>query len=291
MKKIELVAKISAFLVGLLYLLIFQDSEWLMYMLFVGVMLTVGISHGAIDHLLVNPSIRGKALGIFIAKYLAIMAIYLVLWLAFPLLGLIAFILMSAYHFGQSHYLNLVQGRFPKIVYFTTGLFFLLLILWADYPETSAIVGTVIDIEPYKNQLLGLVFLAGVGMLVSGWLNFGMNFNKSLIEIVFLSLLLSQLPLLLGFALYFGFWHSLPSILVEYEAMQENLGEHKLKNFVLQLMPFTGISIVGIGILLLLLVNRVESESLIFIFFVMISLVSAPHIWYMDKFLMSRTQN
>ncbi|UJP64124.1 Brp/Blh family beta-carotene 15,15'-dioxygenase [Mongoliitalea daihaiensis] len=291
MRKIELAAKVIAFFIGLLYLLFFQESDWLMYTLFVGVMLTVGISHGAIDHLLLNPSIRGKALGIFIAKYLGIMTVYLAVWLVFPLLGLIAFILMSAYHFGQSHFLNLAQGKFPQIVYFTTGLFFLLLILWADYSETSAIVGTVVNIEPYKSQLLVMIFLTGIAMLISGWMNFGKAFNRSLIEIVMIALLLSQLPLLLGFAIYFGFWHSLPSILVEYEALKDTLGEHKLKNFIYQLMPFTSISIIGIGILLLLMLNRVESESLIFVFFVLISLVSAPHIWYMDKFLMARNQN
>lgn len=291
MKKIELVSKLVAIGAGILYLAFFQENLWLIYAVFVIVMLTVGISHGAIDHLLYNPAMRGQALAKFITKYLAIMAVYLALWLFSPIVGLLAFILMSSYHFGQSHFLNHIQGKFPKTVYISTGLFFLLLILSADYAETSKIIGTIVDIGPYKSYFIGGVFLSGAAMLLSGWINYGRTFTKTLIEIFILSILLSQLPLLLGFAIYFGFWHALPSMLVEFDALKGNLGSQKFKNFILQLLPFTCISIFGISILLVLLLNRVSSEQLVFIFFVMISLISAPHIWYMDKFLMTKNQN
>lgn len=123
-------------------------------------MLTLGISHGAIDHLLVNPTIRGKELLLFIGKYLGIMGTYLLVWVLFPLVGLLLFISMSAYHFGQSHYLNEVQDKKFQFSYFLTGLFFLLLILWADFEQTSAIVGSVLIIDGYQDYLLFAVLLS-----------------------------------------------------------------------------------------------------------------------------------
>jgi len=61
MKKIEASSKIFAIAFGFLYLFFFQEKEWISYVFFTLVMLTVGISHGAIDHLLVNSTIRGKS--------------------------------------------------------------------------------------------------------------------------------------------------------------------------------------------------------------------------------------
>ncbi|MGY6521159.1 MAG: Brp/Blh family beta-carotene 15,15'-dioxygenase [Mongoliitalea sp.] len=291
MKKIEVTSKLFAIALGLLYLFFFQEKEWITYVFFTIVMATVGISHGAIDHLLVNPNIRGKELLLFIGKYLGIMGAYLLVWLLFPLIGLLSFIVMSAYHFGQSHYLNQLQDKKFKISYFLTGLFFLLLILWADFEQTSAIVATVLTIDGYQDYLLFSVILSGLLSIISGLFNFGRHFLKSLPEILVLALLLSQLPLLMGFAIYFGFWHSLPSMLVEYNVLKKHWPSNRIKKFLFQLLPFTLLAFVGMGIMIFILANRVSSDSLIFIFFVMISLVSAPHIWYMDRFLMGNPQN
>lgn len=291
MKKIEASSKIFAIAFGFLYLFFFQEKEWISYVFFTLVMLTVGISHGPIDHLLVNSTIRGKELLLFIGKYLGIMGAYLFVWVLFPLVGLLLFISMSAYHFGQSHYLNEVQDKKFQFSYFLTGLFFLLLILWADFEQTSAIVGSVLIIDGYQDYLLFAVLLSGFLSIISGLLNFGRSFLKSLPEIVILALLLSQLPLLMGFAIYFGFWHSLPSMLVEYEVLKKHWPSNRIKKFLFQLLPFTAIALAGMGIMIFFLANRVSSDTLIFIFFVMISLVSAPHIWYMDKFLMENPQN
>lgn len=291
MSKIEWVTKIGAFLFGVIYLVFFAGNETLAFAFFSIVMLTVGISHGAIDHLLLNPSIKGKDLLIFISKYLIIMAVYLIVWIFFPLVGLIAFIAMSAYHFGQSHFLDTKEGSYVKITYFLTGLFYLLLILWADFDSTSTIVGAVYAIDNYDNQLLFLIMVLGFLSLASGFISYKKKFVKKLPEFVALALLLSQPPLFMSFALYFGFWHSLPSMVVEFQALKGGFGRNQIQKFIRELLPFTLIAITGMALLIILLAGRLTSEELILVFFILISLVSAPHIWYMDKFLMQNNQN
>lgn len=291
MSKIEFGTKIGAFLIGVIYLVFLEGNETVAFGFFSIVMLTVGISHGAIDHLLLNPTIKGKALLIFISKYLLIMIAYLLVWIFFPLIGLIAFIAMSAYHFGQSHFLDAKEGSYVKTTYFLTGLFFLLLILWADFDSTSTIVGAVYTIDTYYSQLSNLLIVLGVLSVASGFVSFKKQFVKKLPEFIGLTLLLSQLPLFMSFALYFGFWHSVPSMVVEFQALKGGFGSNQVQNFIKGLLPFTLIAIIGMAMLIILLMGKLSSEELILVFFILISLVSAPHIWYMDKFLMEKHQN
>lgn len=108
MRNIEKIGKTIGLMIAIVYLLFFQGNQIFEWVLFASILLTIGIPHGALDHLLLNPKISNKGLVKFILKYLAIIVVYLVVWIFLPVPALLVFLLMSAYHFGQSHLLEMI---------------------------------------------------------------------------------------------------------------------------------------------------------------------------------------
>ena len=98
-------------------------------------------------------------------------------------------------------------------------------------------------------------------------------------------------PLLISFSVYFGFWHSLPSMLAEYAYLRNIPAFNSPLKFGKQLLPFSGISLVGIAGILFAGLEFLNPNQLYLLFFVLISLISLPHILYMDTFLKEKFQN
>ena len=57
--------------------------------------------------------------------------------------------------------------------------------------------------------------------------------------------------------------------------------------FVKSLLPFSLISIFGIAFILLVFNQWLAEKDITLLFFIMVSLISAPHIWIMNLFLES----
>ncbi|WP_375586374.1 Brp/Blh family beta-carotene 15,15'-dioxygenase [Cyclobacterium xiamenense] len=288
MRSIEYGGKLAGIAIALVYLCFFQDQPVFEWVLIGVILITVGIPHGSLDHLLQNPKISNKNLVKFIGKYLTIILVYLAVWLLVPFPALLAFLGMSAYHFGQSHFLRTPIWHLKKTTYLLTGTFYLSIIFWGDFAATTEILSGIFDASP----LAGFGWYLIIGSFVSAAVLIVRNLpNKwwpHLAEMILMGYLFYQLPLLLGFILYFGFWHALPSMQVEYSALKQHLGSQQLKAFVGKMIPFTGASILGMAAILFVLYPRSSTEELILLFFVLVSLISAPHIWYMNHFLESR---
>lgn len=288
MRNIEKIGKAIGLLLGIFYMIFFQGNEVFEWVLFGSVLLTIGIPHGALDHLLLNPKISNKGLIQFILKYLAIIILYLLVWIFLPVPALLAFLLMSAYHFGQSHFIGNTLRNKKKSTYLVTGIFYLSVIFWGDFDHTATILKGIVDISPVSEFgwpiIIGSFVLANILMIKNSrsdwrWLS---------LEMFLIGILLYQLPLLVGFIIYFGFWHALPSMQEEYLALKIYLGKNQLKNFVKRMMPFTAASIGGMWIILMIFYPGSEPEELTLLFFILVSLISAPHIWYMHLFLESK---
>lgn len=285
MRNIESFGKILGVLIGCIFLVFFNESEAYQWIWFFIIMVTIGIPHGAIDHLLANPQIGKKELYTFIKKYLMIIAAYILIWYVFPKTALVLFILMSAYHFGQSHFIKDKSVRNKNATYFSLGAFYLCVILWGDFENTVSILRSTVNIEAWKN--VGMIVIPGLFLINTYILLFFQKEKKVRIwlEMIILSPVLYSVPLLLGFILYFGFWHALPSIMIEYKMLKNHLDGNKLLSFVSSLLPFSLISFIGIAIILYVFSGMLENNELTMMFFILVSLISAPHIWFMNIFL------
>lgn len=286
MKHVEIALKIVGLLLCLIFSFFQKDFVWIQMGLFCLILFSVGIPHGAIDHLISNPILKKKTFLIFLAKYLSLLTAYLVIWYYFPVFALIAFLVMSAYHFGQTHYIdnNQIIKRLG-ILYFSRGGYFLAVILVGSWESTNLILSELISLDTINQYRFGIVIFFLVGTVAIQTI-LGPIWSKThVLELIFLGPLLYFSPLMVSFIVYFGFWHAVPSMLKEYDFLQKFQRYNSPKKFVLHLLPFSLISLIGIGVILIFGVKYLDENKLILLFFILISLISFPHILYMDQFL------
>ncbi|WP_373494636.1 Brp/Blh family beta-carotene 15,15'-dioxygenase [Aquiflexum sp.] len=288
MENIETIGKILGLLIGIVFLVFFEGSETYQWIWFGIIMVTIGIPHGAIDHLLANPRMEKKNLYKFLSKYVLIIAAYLLVWYFFPKTALLLFILMSSFHFGQSHFINDRINNLKSLTYFSLGAFYLCVILWGDFETTAFILENTINLKDWEN--IGWFIIPVLFSLNTFLLLYIQEKKKVMIwtEMIVLGSVLYLVPLLLGFIIYFGFWHALPSMLIEYQTLKHHLAGNKIISFISSLLPFSLISLVGIAIILGVFSRRMEENELTLIFFILIALISAPHIWFMNIFLVAK---
>jgi beta-carotene 15,15'-dioxygenase len=189
--------------------------------------LFTGIPHGAIDHLVEKETAERQQksfnlLG-FLSKYLLTMGIYAGAWFVLPSLSLLFFLLISAWHFGETDIENAPPTALWNAARFSFGCFILSWILLFHAVEVTPILERISQ----NNDAVQAVWLLCVGfkevILIAFAVATGMfsyfankkntlNFDKMrLIRLASIVLLTYFLPLLPAFGLYFGGWHALCS--------------------------------------------------------------------------------
>lgn len=291
MKSIEWVLKITGVGICVAFLISTSTSQFYQLIFAAVVMLTVGIPHGAIDHLIHNPNPTRSDFFRFLIIYLVLIGLYFILWFLTPLVALVLFLGMSAYHFGQSHFLDQPEIRpWHSLLFVSRGAFFLAAILLGDFELTQYILAPLVQLEiGLESRLITVIFLGVFTLLNQAMLKIHLS-KIHVLEVVLLGSLLFISPLFVGFVVYFGFWHATPSILKEYAFLNRFPKYQGWKNLSLQLIPFTSISILGIIGILIYGLNFLGDQEVFLLFFMLISLISFPHIIYMDRFLKKEAQ-
>jgi lycopene beta-cyclase len=262
------------FTLASLFLHINQWQEVLWIFLGLG-FLTIGLSHGAVDHL-TDQKINGQRQFIkFIAAYLAKGALLGAIWFILPDLALITFIAYSAWHFGQAdtNEWNLKQG--PNS--FLWGLSVLALILIFHFEETLSVLEHIkgLKLNTYLQTLTQPIILYSK-LIVSMLSILMIVYNKSKRMALTFSYLLisSMLPLLVSFGIYFVIQHSFHGWSHLKTALKTNTYQLWKKS-----LPFSmGGAFIIVAFMLL---NRADYIS---IFFILLSCISIPHVLSMDLF-------
>lgn len=193
--------------------------------LVLGLMLLIGLPHGATDHglfLALHKEDGQKRKINFYLTYLGIIALYGAVWFMLPTAAFIIFMLLSVYHFGQSNWVDLAykSKRIASAHYLLWGAGILLTPILLHADEAIAIVATMTGTTlsaPSREVVMILISSAAAAnasvilyLMASGMLSKG----RALLELVAYVLLLGVFftnSLLLGFTIYFVFWHSLTS--------------------------------------------------------------------------------
>ena len=124
--------------------------------------------------------------------------------------------------------------------------------------------------------------LMSVAILMLSIVNFDIKRKVPLYaEITILYMVFYHTDLLTSFALYFGFCHSLPMLMLEFK-------EFKSENFIkfyLKTLPFTILSLI-FGFLLYQFNNDLlTSDNLILFVFIIVSSLTVPHVFIMKDFV------
>jgi beta-carotene 15,15'-dioxygenase len=195
----------------------------------IGIVL-LGIPHGAADLLVANQNADSHkkifSKSSFFITYLGRLAFFaVILWLV-PVFGFFLFILLAAYHFGETDLhqfkTNNIAGKLFIISY---GLVILGVILLKHFEEIKPILGLFLIEEKY-NGLINwvdmhrflILSIIGIFFFVSTFFYFLIHNNKNLTQDYFLLqfaiilIILYNMPMVLGFTFYFVVWHSLLSL-------------------------------------------------------------------------------
>jgi len=237
--------------------------------------LSVGLSHGALDHITSKKIGTKKQLLQFITRYLLKGMLLGLVWLFFPDVALVIFIAYSAWHFGQADFKewDLKQGWQS----FLWGLLVLMTILFFHFDELIWILQQIPNLhfvsvlkKVVDTQLMALqIFIVGSGFFLAV-----LNKSKHILFTLAYLLLSSMLPLLVSFGIYFIGQHSIYG----WRHLRNGLNERS-SGLWLKSLPF---SLGGAFLILFFLVFA--GSNYVGIFFILLSCLSIPHVFSMHRF-------
>jgi Brp/Blh family beta-carotene 15,15'-monooxygenase len=256
----------------------------------------IGIPHGAADHIIfskIGKSFYGaKKFKSFIFVYLLLGLGFLLIWAFSPFKALILFILISIYHFGQEHFEFLDPNHWlTKLNISFWGLFVLLFPLIKNIETTcfyvGQMVGTNFSIPDTSFIIFTLAFLV-IALIISNillWKFRLIQFDillSEMVQIMLLLLLYLTTPLLIGFAIYFVFWHSMNSMRDQFLFLSKKTREYSLKKYIIDILPFTFVAVTSVIVIGNYLINQ-TGQNIFTYLFILIALITLPHILLFDK--------
>ena len=249
--------------------------------------LSLGISHGALDH------VKGKKLlklfnynsiTVFYFSYIFIGITIIFIWLLFPKILLVTFLVVAAFHFGKEDCEFIYNKTKLNIIYFFKGSLVITAPLLFHKTETLEIFN-ILNFEISENILISNEFLY-LFLLISLFAHIIISINKhidvkSLLLMDFISILLINYFLnpILAFAIYFCFLHSIRHSFKLSNELNKNNFIKGFKEFFVKALPLTILTAILFLISLFFLNNYLVFDSAISkVIFIGLASLTFPHI-------------
>ena len=259
-------------------------------------LLLLGIPHGAIDNILYlrNNQIKNRE---FIGAYLVFVGMNVALWTLIPTVAYVLFLLISAYHFGQSQFSHYFKHQ-PlgiQVLYLLWGVAILSNLLFFNAAEIQQIISSNTEFAffiPVQNESL-LFYLSTVStaltltfMVILTVYN-ALTVETLLMELLVFGLILASfflMPLLVGFTLYFVILHSIKVLGEERRYLIAEKIVHSTGTFIKIVAPLTLLSIAGMGLLFAMIYFNWLNLTYGYCLLIVISSITLPHVFVMNKF-------
>jgi len=241
----------------------------------------LGIPHGGNDFFYRKEKNTAGSIR-FLSMYLGVMLLYLALWFVWPMLSLGLFLLISIHHFGQS---NFNTNRIWSLDSLLWGSWLVGFPVLKHSEEVFGVFATMLGqsgsavsgfghLNESSLLVVSIVFILMYGAVLyrshrSNWLSY-------LLQWFLVTVWYWFTPLLLGFVVVFCFWHALQSMQYQLDYVSVNYKQNRKKTL-MGFVPFGLMALVGMGFLL-----RFDLESNLGFAFVLLSLVTLPHVVVMD---------
>jgi len=256
--------------------------------------LTIGISHGSLDHnkgkKLLN-ILKITNMYFFYLLYILIGVLIIILWLILPTTTLILFLIVASYHFGKEDTDFLTDNNLSlnQLFYFLKGLLIVIAPLNFHFEETINIFKLLLIsgekfyiflgyIESYN--IIPIIFIFSVFSSIFLFIKNFRFINFSIFLDFFSILILNYyLSPLLAFTFYFCFLHSIRhSISLIFELDQNNL-KNGFLIFIKKALPITLITAIIFLVSLLILKNYyVLDNAILKVIFIGLASLTFPHI-------------
>jgi Brp/Blh family beta-carotene 15,15'-monooxygenase len=254
-----------------------------------------GIPHGAIDHLIYLEE-RESPAKLFYLWYIGAIVLYVAAWIIWPFWSLIFFLILSAYHFGQSQLSDSGIGKisFRAILYLCWGAAVIAALVLFNFHEVETLIAsseTFLFAPIFKINIFLLIWICCLSIVLSALIYLGL-FKKIDLERAGIELLLLLLihlcfylfPLIIAFTFFFVILHSFKVLNQEYAYLRQLRPQLNPVSFLLELLPFTILSIFGMAIIYMLLVSGWIPVSELLLSFILISVITLPHSVVMEYF-------
>ncbi|MEM6395383.1 MAG: Brp/Blh family beta-carotene 15,15'-dioxygenase [Bacteroidota bacterium] len=295
--------QVAVLLVGLLFVTVnclfpsfmVQAESTIIALLFM-----LGIPHGATDFALFRAQSEDKRPGlrqivVFLIWYLGVIGVYSLLWLLVPILALAILLLLAVYHFGQSNWSYVYNKSnvwsFSHYAIWGAAVLGAPIFLHATQAEPiiAAMIGSSVSLPglSFTYVLLVVLGLINLGIIVYLWRTHRISGKRAAWESAsYLALMAVFLTnsLLLGFTLYFVFWHSLSALLDQAGFLYKRLKgfqSKQLQRLLALTILFAGLAI-GLAWVFIDPANLLNPQ-LIGYLFIFISLLTLPHMILVDR--------
>jgi Brp/Blh family beta-carotene 15,15'-monooxygenase len=257
--------------------------------------LLIGIPHGAIDHVLFFKK-RSLSQLQFYSIYLGLILIFLVLWIFFPFWSLLLFLLISAFHFGESQFSEIKTARLIKYLLFPVwGIALLSTLMHYNLQELINITTYFKDTNDlqimYDQGLIYKLYLAtnigSVLLLLILCLKSQMRLDRFFSELFLLAILhitFYLFPFLIAFTMYFVILHSIQVMHQEFQFLKRDSDSFKFIDFLKILTPYSLLSIFFTALIIVLSYVGVISYSVPLVSIIIISVITLPHAIVMHIF-------
>ena len=272
---------LSIFLSAIEYL---KSNSLIVVCLFL--ILSIGISHGSLDHIKGKKLIKilgFKEYYIFYLAYIFVGLLTIFVWLLFPKFLLFLFLIIAAFHFGKEDSAFIAKNNNFELIYFFKGCLVIISPLLFHKNETLSIFKSLnFDVSGnilINNEILYLLlFLSFVANII---LSLNKSFNsKSLLLMDFLSIIILNYFLnpLIAFTIYFCFLHSIRHSISLIKEINKNI-KKGLPVFLKKATPLTIITALAYLFSLFFLNNYYElTEAIYKVIFIGLASLTFPHI-------------
>ena len=268
-------------LAGIEYL---REGSFLIISLFL--ILTIGISHGSLDHIKGKKLVKYlgyKSISVFYLGYIFVGITTIIIWLMFPKFLLFLFLIIAAFHFGKEDSEFIDKKKKFELIYFVKGSLIITAPLFFNKGETLAIFETLnFNISNSLIVADEILFIFIILSLISGvFLSLKKNIEvKSLLLMDYLSILILNYFLnpIFAFTVYFCFLHSIRHSMSLINEINKNL-KRGLPIFIKKALPLTILTTIGYILSILVLNNYNEfNETIYQVIFIGLASLTFPHI-------------
>lgn len=244
-----------------------------------------GILHGANDLELINQmeSVRKVKFVKILAVYIFMILLTVLLFMQIPFFALMLFILVSSYHFGEQNWQKILRKcdkLISRLLQGSYGLLILSALFYFNIDETQKIINKITHVTIIESQFL-LIFLAATLLYVVLSILILIRKNELLVSfieqsfyILILCVIFKVANLILGFAIYFILWHSIPSLHDQIKFLHGSYNIENFKKYFKSAFWYWIISLFGIFILYFISKDMVIFDALFFSFLASITFSS-----------------
>ena len=267
------------------------SSELIIPFVCLFLILSLGISHGAMDNYKANKILKIYKINnkiIFYLIYTLISLLVIIFWFFFTSLTLLVFLLVASYHFGRedTSFLNTGNSNFDQFFYLIKGSLIVFAPLFFYIDETLKIFEVLLINDEVLFFIKDQHWIINICLSLSilGYFYFVFKNKFKDFEILFLDMLSIFIlnfifSPLIAFTIYFCFLHSVRHIISISFELDENSFSNGAKIFVKKAFPLTILTALLYLLSLVYLSNSYGLNDIIIqVIFIGLASLTFPHI-------------